>query len=168
MPGVTETVRRDFRCSAEDAHDAVIDAIYDYLGSPEVYQYDRGRLSSFLIRIAKRRYIDTWRSRAAEAGREKKFADVVELRSPAPKETMEHAAEARQLWDKVEHIVTDTRDREALLLLLDGERSTGALAEVLGLSGLPELQQQREVKRHRDRLLKILSRLGDKLNDFRT
>jgi len=78
---------------------------------------------------------------------------------------MERVVEARELWQKVERALQDERDRAALALILDGERSTEALAEALGLQGLPQLERQREVKRHRDRLVKVLERLGARLRD---
>jgi len=57
-------------------------------------------------------------------------------------------------------LLKDEKDVAALRLILSGERSTERLAEVLGLSELPQEQMRREVKRHRDRLMKILERFG--------
>ena len=78
---------------------------------------------------------------------------------------MERSAEAQKLWQKIEQVVQDERDRLALALILDGERSTDALAETLGIKAETPLERQRAVKRHRDRLVKILERLGEKLRD---
>jgi len=49
-------------------------------------------------------------------------------------------------------------DRKIAQLILAGERATGAFAEALGISHLPELQQRRVVKRHKDRIKKRLRR----------
>lgn len=159
------TVAGDLGCDDDDAHDAAIDAVYAYLDAPDRYRTERGRLTAFLIDIAKKRAIDRLRSRSARSEREGKFAQAVELSSPAPNEQMEAGVEAGRIWEMIERTVSGKRDRRALQLILAGERSTIALSEALGLSDLPDLDRQREVKRNRDRLLKMLERLGGKLRD---
>jgi RNA polymerase sigma-70 factor (ECF subfamily) len=76
---------------------------------------------------------------------------------------MEEAIEAQDLWLKVEEEVSSERDRRVLKLILSGERSTEALAEALELTDLPPGERRRKVKQHRDRLVKILKRLGEGL-----
>jgi len=158
-------VQRDLRCDHDTARDSAIDAVFEYLGSPSTYQQPKGRLSTFLAQITKRRATDRIRSRSAEARREHDFGAVVELWASAPKEGMERAVEARELWQKVEQAVQNERDRAALALILDGERSTDALAQALAIHGFSQPERQREVKRHRDRLVKVLERLGARLRD---
>lgn len=158
-------IQRDLRCDSDTARDSAIDAIFEYLGAPSSYQPSKGRLSTFLAHITKRRATDRIRARSAEARRKQEFGSVVELRASAPKEEMERAVVARELWHKVEQALKDDGDRAAVALILDGERSTEALAEALGIHGLPQLERQREVKRHRDRLVKVLERLGARLRD---
>jgi RNA polymerase sigma-70 factor (ECF subfamily) len=158
-------IQRDLRCNHDMAWDAAIDAVFEYLRSPATYQQPKGRLSTFLTQIGKRRATDRIRARSAEARREREYGAVVELRAAAPKEEMERAVESRELWEKVERAVQDERDRAALLLILDGERSTETLAKALGIEGLSKRERQREVKRHRDRLVKVLERLGARLRN---
>lgn len=71
--------------------------------------------------------------------------------------------ETRELWRKVEEAVLSERDRRALCLIISGERSTDVLAEALELADLPPSERRRQVKQHRDRLVKILERLGERL-----
>jgi RNA polymerase sigma-70 factor (ECF subfamily) len=158
-------IRKDLRCDAENARDSAIDTLFDYLQSPSRYKPDKGRLCTYLMQVAKHKAIDRIRARSAEARREHEFGSLVEVREPAPNEEMERSAEAQELWHKIEQVVQDERDRLALALILDGERSADALAEALGIQGLAQLQRRREVKRHRDRLLKTLERLGARLDD---
>ena len=162
---LVKVIQHDLRCDLDTARDSAIDAVFEYLRSPSVFQQQKGRLSTFLAKIAKHRATDRIRSRSAEARREQNFCAVVELLTPAPKEEMERAVEARKLWEKVEQAVQDDQDRAALALILDGERSTEALAEALGLNVTSKLERQREVKRHRDRLVKTLWRLGARLTN---
>jgi RNA polymerase sigma-70 factor (ECF subfamily) len=158
-------IRHDLRCDAENARDSSIDALFDYLRSPTTYSPERGRLCTFLTQIAKHKALDRIRARSAEARREQEFSSLVEVRGSAPNEKMERSAEAHRLWQRIEQVVKDERDRLALALILDGERSTDALAETLGIEAETPLERQRAVKRHRDRLMKILGRLGEKLRD---
>jgi RNA polymerase sigma-70 factor, ECF subfamily len=155
----------DLRCDDDTAWDSAVDAAFEYLAAPSRFDATRGRLSSFLAQIAKRRAIDRIRTRTAGIRREQEFAAVVELRAAASKDDMELAMEARELWKKVDQAVPDDRDRAALVLIIDGERSTEVLARALGISGLSKIERQREVKRHRDRLVKVLERLGLRLRD---
>lgn len=165
VTALAQRVTADLGCDEEDAHDAAIDAVYSYLDAPDRYQTRQGRLATFLSNIAKKRAIDRLRSRPAGTKREERFAQAVELSAPAPNEQVEEGAEARRIWEMIEMSVSGEHDRNALQLILAGERSTIALAEALGLPDLPDLDRQREVKRHRDRLLKVLERLGRKLRD---
>lgn len=158
-------LQHDLRCDAENARDSSIDALFDYLRSPATYSPDRGRLGTFLTQIAKHKAIDRIRARSAEARREQEFSSLVEVRESAPNEKMERSVEAQKLWQKIEQVVEDVRDRLALALILDGERSTDALADTLGVKADTPLERQRAVKRHRDRLMKILERVGEKLRD---
>lgn len=158
-------MRHDLRCDAEIAMDSSIDALFDYINSPSAYSPDRGRLCTFLTHIAKHKAVDRIRARSAEARREQEFSSLVEVRESAPNEKMERSADAQRLWQKIEQVVQNERDRLALALILDGERSTDAIADALGIHASTQLERQRAVKRHRDRLLKILDRLGEKLRD---
>src|SRR5437899_7055622 len=163
MDPLVAALRYDLGCTEDEAHDSAVDALLAYLENALEYKSDRGRLSSYLTDIAKKRAIDRLRSRTATVDREKAYAADVELRAANPKERMDEAVEVREAWRKVEDQVPSERDRRALRLILAGERSTGKLAEALELSDLPLTERRHAVKRHRDRLLKTLQRLGVKL-----
>ena len=163
MEPLQKVLRRDLRCTEDEAYDSGVDAILSYLEEPRRYDPNRGRLSTYLMDIAKKRAIDRLRSRTASAQRDENYAVAVELHRSNPKEIMEAELEAHELWKRVEAAVPSDRDRQLLKLILAGERSTAALAEALGVTGLSTLEQRREVKQHRDRLMKILERLGMRL-----
>ena len=116
-------------------------------------------MSTYLVAIAKRKAIDRIRSRTAERKREAAYAEIVELRATDPNDEMGVGIEAREIWQIVERQILSAGDRNALKLILAGERSTELLANALGMTGSTE-DMQAEVKRNRDRLLKILERLG--------
>lgn len=157
-------LQRNLGCTPDEAYDSAVDALFAYLSSPAEFDPGRARLCTFLADIARKRAIDRLRARGSRQKREEDFGGVVELRPSAPNEQMETRAEVAKLWSKVEEALPADADRQALRLILDGERSTEALAEALGLPSMAPADQRREVKRHRDRLLKALERLGEKLS----
>ena len=163
MDPLVNVLLHTLSCTEDEAYDSGIDALLAYLEEPGRYDRSMGRLSTYLTNIAKKRAIDRVRSRTARDRREKAYAAAVELRTVNPKRKMEVAIEARELWLKVEKAVPNERDRRALKLMLSGERSTQALAEALEIAELAPVAQRRQVKQHRDRLLKVLERLGKRL-----
>ncbi|WP_437303834.1 RNA polymerase sigma factor [Sorangium sp. So ce388] len=134
-----------------------------YLGQPEKYDRARGRLSTYLLDIAKKKAIDRLRARSAAERRDDTYAALVEVRGTDPKQTMEAKVEAQRLWEMVEGALPQERDRQAIALILSGEGSTDVLAEALGLTGIPAAELRRRVKQHRDRLIKVLERLLESL-----
>ncbi|ATB30235.1 NACHT domain-containing protein [Melittangium boletus] len=161
------TLRRDMRCDAEAAYDAVIDVLFAYVTMPERYDPRTGRLETYLTQAAKHRVRDRMRSRASEALREENFASVVELWQSPPGDILEDFVEASRAVDRLiqqEHL-RDEKDVAFLRLILSGEGSTEKLAEVLGLETDSQEQMRRDVKRHRDRLAKMLERFGKELDD---
>jgi RNA polymerase sigma-70 factor (ECF subfamily) len=162
MPPILKILESEMSCNPEDAHDSAIDAVLSYLRTPERYDPHRARLSTYLTQAAKKRAMDRRRSTEARSRREHDFAGVVEVQARPPKEVLEKFVEARLAAQRLDGLGLDEREREFLRLVIQGERSTGMLAKVLGLDSLPEDEQRREVKRHRDRLMKMLERLGKK------
>jgi len=168
MEPVLRILMEEDRCNADDAHDSAIDALFAYLRAPERYDRRRARLSTYLIHAARRRAMDRRRSSEARTRREREFAVTVDLRSRNPKDVMDAAVEAGQAAELLETVKLSERERQFLGLILQGESSTERLAEVLGKASLPEDERRREVKRHRDRLMKQLERLGREHPDDRS
>jgi hypothetical protein len=54
----------------------------------------------------------------------------------------------------------DPKDKEILALRLKGIRATAPYALILGSTHFPLKQQRAEVKRHKDRITRFLSRKG--------
>lgn len=160
---VMRDIRRTDDAAREIANESATEALLAYLGQAGRYDREKGRLSSYLMGIAKKKALDRIRADTAREIREKKWAELVALGRVNPKDKMEAAVEDQELWDKVAEAVPSESDRFVLTLILSGERSTEVLAEALGLTDLPLGEQRRRVKQHRDRLLKTLERLGVRL-----
>jgi RNA polymerase sigma-70 factor, ECF subfamily len=165
MDPLCSTLRSDVHCTEDEAHDSAVDAVFKYLTDPAAFDRNRGRLSTYLMDIAKKRAIDRLRSRTAAERRDDNYSKVVELRAQNPKDVIETEMLARELWPRVEKAVPSEQDRAFLKLYLAGERSTAAFAEVLGIAAMPRDEMRLKVKQHQDRLLKVLKRLGARLTN---
>jgi RNA polymerase sigma-70 factor (ECF subfamily) len=162
MDPIVGFLMSDMKCARQTAEDVVVDVLCDYVEEPSRYDPHKGRLISYLTRAAKHHLWDQHRSETARVRRNQEFGQLVELWKRSPKEEMENSVEANRLVERLiqRGVLKDEKDVAALRLILCGERSTEKLAEVLGLSALPLERMRREVKRHRDRLMKILERFG--------
>lgn len=160
MDPIVAALAKHGRYEREDAYDSVIDVLYSYLNNPERYVAQKGRLSTYLTEAAKKRARDRYRSTEARQRREQEFGRVFELGARSPKDSLEISVEARRAVIRLEQSALGEEDRALLGLVLQGERSTLVMAEAIGLASLPEDDRRREVKRHRDRLMKWLARFG--------
>ncbi len=150
------------------ARDAALDAVEAYREKPERYDPRKVHLFTYIMGVAKHKAVDRWRSIQAEGQREKKQGDV-ELLRRTPKDSMEQMetyVRVRQLVDLLEEGgLLDERDQAVLRLFLIEEKSTDEVAKVLRLPPMSKEDRQREAKRHRDRLMKLLERFGKEDSD---
>ena len=156
-------VRQDLNCGEEAAYDAVIDVLFAYVATPERYDPRRGvLLVTYLTQAAKYRVRDQLRSTSARVERDKKWGGDVELGQRTAKDILENYVEASRAVDRLiaKGHLKSPMDIAALRLILSGESSTEVLARALGLDTSNEELMRRMVKRHRDRLMKILERFG--------
>jgi RNA polymerase sigma-70 factor, ECF subfamily len=145
------------------ARDAAIDAVVAYRKEPDRYDPRKVHPFTYIMGVAKHKAADRWRSAEARTRREKKQGDVeLLLRSPNdPMERIETYVRVRQLVESLqEGEVLSERDQALLRLILTGESSTEELAKALRLPPMSKEDRQLEVKRHRDRLMKLLERFG--------
>jgi RNA polymerase sigma-70 factor (ECF subfamily) len=156
----------------EDALQATAagDALMDYVQHPRRYDPERLDLGAYL-RMAARGDLRNARCREQRhQGRRVPFS-VVELDEDTGnisgrEEDPALAAERREEAERGQALLRSVReqltegDRRVLDLMLQGERSTAVHAEALGLTALPVAEQEREVKRAKDRVTKRLQRGG--------
>jgi len=166
MPLVLARVKRCFP-SLGDPHlvdTAVEDALISYFGRPAQYQPDKGNLLAYLTMSA----IGDLKNMLRKHERESSDAQGVELGDRPAEHPMEMygdvasedeaVLEPAPVWNHLMGLLPDAKDRELLALLIEGERSTGKFAAVLGVSDLPPKQAAAIVKRHKDRIKKRITR----------
>ncbi|OJH40503.1 RNA polymerase sigma factor [Cystobacter ferrugineus] len=164
MEPIAAILVRRLRCDEDTARDSAMRVLFDYIERPGRYDPGKGRLFAYLMQAARYRALDHRRSARSEARRNREFTHVVELGSRTPKEELENRVEAGLIMRRLVErgYLKNERDQEALLLILQGESATEELAKALGLAPMPLEELRREVKRHRDRLMKLLERFRRK------
>lgn len=166
LPWLIEQLTRAYP-TVSDPHlidEAAVDALWDYLRRPEQYQPARGAsLTTYLLMAARGDLLNKFQKQKRIAVHEKNYEEGVEVEAVAGNinmgEDLEAMETARRLSHAVNQKITDGVDRKVLALMMNGERNTSEYVKVLGMESRPADQQAREVKRVKDRLKKVLSRL---------
>jgi RNA polymerase sigma-70 factor (ECF subfamily) len=149
----------------DEAYDSIIDVLFAYVQDPKRFIPGKARLRKYLTEAAKKKLTDRRRARESRERREQNFGVAVELEARSPKEVMETSVEAREAMELLEKNPLPPGDFILLRLFLEGEKSTRAVGEAMGLPPMPEAELRQAVKRHRDRLMKTLERTGEEWAD---
>lgn len=165
-----QRLRRQFP-SLGDPHliqTAMVDALESYFRRPT--QFDPGRLSlpSYLYMSARGDLLNALKRATVEKRRQVNFAENVEVGDgeaekgvevPAPHDLEEEVlARLSPVSRRLDTLFPDAVDRELVELMLEGERDTREFAAVLGVQELAAEEQANTVKRHKDRLKKMIQR----------
>ncbi|MES1221390.1 MAG: hypothetical protein ABUT20_38170 [Bacteroidota bacterium] len=138
----------------------VIDSFYSYFEKPEKFNGAKQSLFRFLI-------MDAEADLKNELAREKRLASKLAPIGPANENEPESGTPELQMINREAELILQTElsglfeneiDVEIANLILLRERDTSIYAEVLKITHLNFEEQQREVKRHKDRIKKVLAR----------
>jgi hypothetical protein len=162
-----------FRLGDPDlAQTAAGDALRKYVQAPQAYDPRGAGLAAYL-RMAARSDLVNLLEKERRHHRQRVPWKVVELdeesgnifgREDEPSRQLERAEEAAAWQDFLRSVQEGWTPAECRVLemMLRGERRTEVFAAALGLDGLPSAEQEREVKRVKDRILARLKREGRK------
>jgi RNA polymerase sigma factor (sigma-70 family) len=151
-------------------HDAVIDVFVAYVREPGRYDPSRSNLVSWLQMQAHGDLINDYRSptrsffqRRVSLLREDVEGEDFARKLRLVKEDDYPSDTERALLEEAFAKLDDARDQHLLALMIDGDTSTKAAAEILGLDHLPLDEQRAEVKRNKDRIkAKVKRHLGNR------
>lgn len=164
--------------------DAAHDAILTFILNPEKYDSGKSGILGYLTVIAERRMIDAIRRESRYLRANIRETDLHSENSVANEDEtantpLEAVAERdgntlmrnRQsqflqesqllqsdITDLLCELLPDRRDQRVLALVMQGRNATAEYSAALGLEYLPPDEQPREVKRHRDRIMKRVGR----------
>ncbi|RKH08924.1 sigma-70 family RNA polymerase sigma factor [Corallococcus sp. CA053C] len=164
MGPLIRALERNLGCSYDEANACAADAVYAYVRHPERFDASKASLSTFLTQIAKHKAQDSYRSSTARNRREQDPRTIFEVHPPAPNISLEERVDIKQRLDRlvqrIEGAGLPERDLAGIRVIFAEERcSMESMAEALGLSHLPQEEMRQAVRRHTDRLKKILKRL---------
>ena len=148
------------------AEEAAIDAILDFVKSPQTYVSDRSSIWSFLEMAARRNLANLLVKEQRQRGRISRFKDIA-LHDPARKKDQESPlaflAELEITATCRERVNTEIAslspmEAKVFRLMSDGVRQTDKYVRVLGIADKPMKEQRQKVKQVKDRLMKRLKR----------
>ena len=165
-PLVKELEKRHPRLRESDfLRDAATDALISYIKQPTQFDPAKRGLFGFLVMAADGDLRNALAKTTRMKRREIPIEDV-ELAGAGGKERLEAPGpdarlDAQRMRGRIGELFKAPRDKEAVELLIEGERSTEAFAKVWGLERLSAKEQASQVKRHKDRIKKMLARHGE-------
>lgn len=153
--------------------DAATDALLDYVQHPSKFDPHKSALLTYLTMAAYRDFLNILAKQKRRRRHEVPLQAVEETlnRGNNMVEAENGALNHMKLKNNTEilrmvaEIFPDTRDRELLKLMMNGERKTVVFSDVLGIQSLPLDEQRKIVKQHKDRITKRLQRLGGRIRE---
>ena len=149
--------------------DAVADALMAYIKHPDRFLPSKRSLMGFLTMAAegdlKNALAKTKRQKNREIPLEPVELGANDGNEISRTEDPDLQIDGARLREHIHDLFDDPTDRAMIDLMIEGERSTRAFAEVLHIENLPEQTQRAAVKRHKDRLKKRIQRHGKGLLD---
>jgi hypothetical protein len=136
---------------------------------PEKYDPSRLGIMAYLRMAARDDLINLLKRESRHTSRRAPI-EAVELRRAVgnePHETpdLPGGVSSEFIMRKLDEALPNPQDREAVRLMMDGVRETKIYARLYGITDLPLEDQQKQVKNHKDRLDKVMKRLGMRLRD---
>jgi DNA-directed RNA polymerase specialized sigma24 family protein len=161
MGPMIAALKRKPGCSDDDATDAAVDAVHAYLMSPKKYAPSKGRLLTYLMRIARNKAVSLFRKSKSQEVRKEKMQVLVAVGAHETNTSLEEYVEAKRMADKLRKAGLKEQDEACLKIILTSSRTTNTedIAKVLKLTHLPPKLMQKEAKRTYDRLSKFLKTL---------
>lgn len=162
-------------CSDTFLYDAAADTLLAYVQDPEKFDPSKSGLLTYLTMSA---YGDLRNMLQKEHRRKKHeiLLDDVEHRLFARNNTTGEAEDTEltecdvpdvgkkdSLMERIVAEFPDPLDLVVLRLILSGERKTSAFSDALGIRSSSKEEQRQIVKRHKDKIIKRLKRLGKNL-----
>ena len=141
----------------------VADAFINYFKHPEKFEPSRSSLFTYL-RIRARTYLlnslgqQAFAKKVVELDEAETVHQTRDEGAPDPEAAIVSHTFQAEIMQQVQKYITDPIDLRLVGLLTKGVRDTNEYAEVLGITDRPFAEQKKTVKRHKDRINKIIER----------
>lgn len=167
LPRLFRKLRGAFQRLRDETYiqDAAIDAVMDYIQHPAKYDPEKSSLITYLFMSARGDLLNALdkskRISIRTVALDSDSRNIVD-RTISPASGLIQDVEWKTMKQKAYKIIKDPNDRRLVDLIAEGERTTASYVEILGLNTLGSKEQRQIVKRHKDRLNKLLQRHGIK------
>jgi DNA-directed RNA polymerase specialized sigma24 family protein len=148
--------------------EAVGQALLNYRDRPDRYNLQTHSLYSYLRMIAYRDFLDAQRKETRHGINQLSLSDLTvadELNIIEEAEDVVSIQSAKDLWMLIEPTFRNDRDKKLALLVINRARPFELYAKLLQIEHLPKAEQQKLVKREKDRISKHLRRLGENFHE---
>lgn len=148
-------------------NDAVTDALMEYIKAPSNFDPSKRGLFGYLLMAAKRDLLNALSKKERRENREVSI-DTVENNDfggniVSTQASLDCLIDANTTQKEIDKLFDNSEDKRMAWCILQGERSTEAYVDILGIHSLPVAEQQRVVKRNKDRIKKRIERFKEKL-----
>lgn len=172
LPILTKRLARIFPAIFDDdlIDTAVTDALLSYIENPAQFQEKKKSLLSYLLMSARGDLLNTMKPSKLDENSAQLYEDV-EFGDSFTEESIEgHVAFANvdvevevenrmsSVHSRINELFPEQKDREFVVMMMNGVRDTEEFAKVLGIEQLNSSQQRDIVKRHKDRIKKVITR----------
>lgn len=157
--------RHKWRPDPDVIDEATSDAFVSYFTNPLQFNPEKRSLAGFLQMAAEGdvrnaiarelRHRDHLQPDVALPAGDVEYENEPAARVNVEEEVVENL---HPIWEQIDALVHDPLDRQVVRWMMDGERETPAFADLLGITHLPKHEQEREVKKCKDRLVKKIKR----------
>ena len=146
------------------AETAADDAVLSYLRRPEQFDPSQLPLDRYLVMSARGDLLNLLRVNRSTGPVEtveldhpdREYGEDIRDESLGVEEQV--LMQASPVWPLLAQLLPNPTDREMALLILENVRETTEYAHALGIDGRARDEQEAEVKRHKDRIKKVLRR----------
>jgi RNA polymerase sigma-70 factor (ECF subfamily) len=158
---------------AELVPDVVIDALLKFVQTPHLYQPTKATLWNYLWIDVQGDMKNALKKNTRRQQKEVIFDPVahdlpdgnINIEEEVMQKIEVTSLLEQNILKQFQQEISDPRDWQVLLLMVNGERHTSAFAPLLNIETLPMSEQRALVKRTKDRLRQRLKRYGVKLHE---
>lgn len=138
--------------------DTVVDSFFQYREDPQMFNPEKQSLAIYFRMNAEGDLKNAWAKRQRTQKKLVAIKDEDDFGSIAPTNHLINQEADAILQAELMKIFENEIDIKIANLMLSNERKTAAFADILQISDLPFEDQQKGVKRHKDRIKKALDR----------
>jgi len=176
LPVLTSRLRKGIYPSLFDDHlidIAVTDAILNYFANPNQFQPEARSLTGYLLMSAKGDLLNYLHPRKLDQisigiAEDVEHRDIYSEKSIEGSVIIDDVNVEEEVFlrlspinSQIQELFTDSKDQELASMIISEIRETKEYANVLGISHLSFAEQQEIVKKHKDRIKKVIVRKID-------